>query len=88
MTEEGGDRTLDMKGVIEYVARELVEKPEAVEVKEIKGVKSVIYELTCDPADMGRIIGKDGRIIKSLRTLIKAMAARHGGETVELEVID
>jgi len=79
---------MTMKELIEYVARELVEKGDAVTVKEIKGVKSVIFELACDPGDMGRIIGKDGRIIKSLRTLVKAMAARHGGETVELEVID
>ncbi|MBL4889620.1 MAG: KH domain-containing protein [Candidatus Lindowbacteria bacterium] len=78
-----------MKEVIEYVARELVEKADAVEVKEIKGAKSVIFELTCDPKDMGRVIGKEGRIIKSLRTLVKAIAARQGGDlTVELEVID
>ncbi|RMH59380.1 MAG: KH domain-containing protein [Candidatus Hydrogenedentota bacterium] len=79
---------MNTKELIEYVAKELVEKAEAVEVKEIKGVKSVIYELTCDPSDMGRVIGKDGRIIKALRTLVKAIASRRGGETVELEVID
>lgn len=79
---------MEMKELVEYVAKELVEKPDSVEVREIRGVKSVILELMCEPGDMGRIIGKDGRIIKSLRTLVKAAAARHGNENVELEVID
>lgn len=79
---------MEMKELIEYVCKELVEKGDEVEINEIKGTKSVIFEITCDPSDMGRVIGKDGRIIKSLRTVVKAIAARHGGETVELEVID
>lgn len=80
---------MSIKEIVEYVSRELVEKPDAVVVKEIKGTKSVIFELSCDPGDMGRVIGKEGRIIKSLRTLVKAISARQGSETtVELEVID
>ncbi|OIO32816.1 MAG: RNA-binding protein [Candidatus Hydrogenedentes bacterium CG07_land_8_20_14_0_80_42_17] len=77
-----------MKELIEYCARELVEKPEAVSIKEVKGSKSCIYELSCATEDMGRIIGREGRIIKSLRILIKAIAAKKQGETVELELIE
>lgn len=79
---------MTVRELIEFVAKELVEKTDEVHVKEIKGDRSEIYELECAPADMGRIIGKDGRIIKSLRTLVKAAAARQGGKTVEVEVID
>ncbi|MEK8023718.1 MAG: KH domain-containing protein [Candidatus Hydrogenedentota bacterium] len=77
-----------MRELIEYVARELVEKPSAVKIREIKGAKATIYELSCAPDDMGRIIGKDGRIVKSLRILLKAIAAKNEGQNVELEIID
>jgi len=59
-----------------------------VSIKEVKGSKSCIYELSCATEDMGRIIGREGRIIKSLRILIKAIAAKKQGETVELELIE
>lgn len=78
-----------MRQIVEYIAKELVENPQAVNIREIRGTKSVLYEITTAPEDVGRIIGKDGRIIKSLRTFIKAVAARNdGGDTVEVEVID
>lgn len=77
-----------MRELVEYVTKELVEKPSSVKIREIKGAKSTIFELSCAPEDMGRIIGKDGRIVKSLRILVKAIAAKHEGESVELEVID
>jgi uncharacterized protein len=79
---------MEMKELVEYVAKELVEKPDAVTIREIRGAKSTIFELSCAPEDMGRIIGKEGRIVKSLRTLLKAVAAKRQGESVELEVIE
>lgn len=77
-----------MKEIIEYVVKQLVAAPDAVALRELKGARSTVYELSVDPADMGRIIGKEGRIIKSLRTLVKAIAAKNGNELVELEVIE
>ncbi len=77
-----------MKELIEYVVKQLVATPDAVSLRELKGARATIYELAVDPADMGRIIGKEGRIIKSLRTLVKAAAAKNGNELVELEVIE
>ena len=77
-----------MRELIEYVTKQLVEKPDEIKLREIKGAKSTVFELSCAPGDMGRIIGKDGRIVKSLRTLLKAVAAKHEGYSVELEVLD
>lgn len=78
-----------MKELIEYVVKNLVEKPDAVEVREVKSEQATVYELIVDKGDMGRVIGKEGRIIKSMRTLVKAAAARtNDGGIVELEVIE
>lgn len=79
---------MEMKELVEYVAKELVEKPDEIVIREIKGAKSTIFELSCAPGDMGRLIGKEGRIVKSLRILLKAVAAKTEGETVELEIIE
>lgn len=65
-----------MKELIEVIAKALVDKPEDVKVKEIEGDKSVIYELTVAPEDMGKVIGKQGRIARSIRTVVKSAAAK------------
>ncbi len=65
-----------MKELIEIIAKALVDKPEEVRVKEIEGEKSIIYELTVAPEDMGKVIGKQGRIAKAIRTVVKSAAAK------------
>ncbi len=76
-----------MKEFLEYVARSLVEKPDAVvvEVEEEEGEISLL--LTVDEADMGRVIGRDGRIANAIRSLLRVMGAREGRH-VELEILD
>ncbi|TAH59444.1 MAG: KH domain-containing protein [Gottschalkiaceae bacterium] len=65
-----------MKELIEIIAKALVDKPEEVRVNEIEGEKSIIYELTVAPEDMGKVIGKQGRIAKAIRTVVKSAAAK------------
>lgn len=71
-----------MKKLVEYIARSLVDNPDAVEVTEIEGERSIIIELRVAPDDMGKVIGKQGKIAKSIRTLTKATAAKEGKRVV------
>ena len=65
-----------MQALVEYMARGLVEQPDAVAVTTVGGQSSIIFELRVAPDDMGKIIGKDGRVAKAMRTLLKVTAAR------------
>jgi len=65
-----------LKDLIEVIAKALVDKPEEVKVKEIEGDRSIIIELTVAPEDMGKVIGKQGRIAKAIRTVVKSAAAK------------
>lgn len=65
-----------MKELVEYLAKSLVDNPEAVTVNEVDGEQSLILELKVDPDDMGKVIGKQGRIAKAIRTVVKAAAVK------------
>lgn len=71
-----------MKELVEVLARALVDSPEAVEVKQVEGDRSVIFEVRVDPEDTGKLIGKQGRIVKAIRTVVKAVAAKEGKRAV------
>ncbi len=75
-----------MKELLEYLARSLVDKPEEVEVSQVEGERSVILELRVSPDDMGKVIGKQGRIAQALRTIVKAAAVRDG-KRIMIEII-
>ena len=75
-----------MKELIEYIARSLVDHPDQVKVRQVEGEQSVIFELQVAQDDMGKIIGKEGRIANAIRTLLKVAAAREGKRAV-LEII-
>ena len=75
-----------MKELVEYIAKALVDNPAEVEVTEIPGTTSVIIELRVAPDDMGRVIGRDGRVANAIRTLLKVVAAKQG-KRVTLEII-
>ena len=57
-----------MVELVKYIAQSLVEKPEAVDVREVETEDSIVIELRVDPEDMGKVIGKQGRIAKAIRT--------------------
>ncbi len=71
-----------MKNLVEYIAKSLVDNPDAVQVTEIEGERSIIIELRVAPDDMGKVIGKQGKIAKSIRSLTKATAAKEGKRVV------
>jgi predicted RNA-binding protein YlqC (UPF0109 family) len=75
-----------MKEFLEYVARSLVDKPDAVEVEVEEEADEVSLVLTVDQEDMGRVIGRDGRIANAIRSLLRVMGARDGRH-VELEIV-
>lgn len=65
-----------MKKILETIIANLVENQEEVKIDEIKGTKSIVYEIRVAEGDMGKIIGKQGKIAKAIRTVIKAIAAK------------
>ena len=65
-----------MKELVEYLAKSLVDNPDAVTVNEVDGEQSLILELKVVPDDMGKVIGKQGRIAKAIRTVVKAAAVK------------
>ena len=76
-----------MKELILYIARALVDNPEQVEVKEIAGEKTLIYELRVAQGDLGKVIGKEGRTAKAVRAIITA-AAMKVGKRAQLEILE
>ena len=75
-----------MRELVEYLARALVDHPEQVRVNEVAGEQTVILEVRVAPEDVGKIIGKQGRIVRAIRTVVKAAAARTG-KRVEVEIL-
>jgi predicted RNA-binding protein YlqC (UPF0109 family) len=78
---------VNMKELLEYLAKALVDNPDGVEVTAVEGEKSVILQLRVDPDDVGKVIGKKGRIAQAMRTLVKASANREGRNAI-VEIID
>ena len=75
-----------MKELLKYVAQQLVDEPEQVEVSLLQGERSMILELRVAPKDMGKIIGKQGKIAQALRTLVKAAGLKEG-KRVMVEIL-
>ncbi|MTI67453.1 MAG: KH domain-containing protein [Firmicutes bacterium] len=75
-----------MGELVETIAKALVDNPEEVKVNEVEGTQSVIIELKVAPDDMGKVIGKQGRIAKAIRTVVKAAAIKENKRVV-VEII-
>jgi len=75
-----------MVELVEAIAKSLVDNPDAVEVKEVEGRQTIVIELKVAPDDMGKVIGKQGRIAKALRTVVKA-AATKANKKVVVEIV-
>jgi uncharacterized protein len=76
-----------MKEFVTYVVKNLVDNPDGVQIKEVGGTQTVILELTVDKADIGKIIGKKGKTINAIRTLLMSVASRNGIR-VNLEILE
>jgi len=74
------------KDLVEYVARSLVDDPDAVRVELIRDPDGTVIELHVAEDDMGKVIGRNGSVAKALRTLLKVTAAREG-EAISLEIL-
>ncbi|MBQ4641263.1 MAG: KH domain-containing protein [Oscillospiraceae bacterium] len=76
-----------MKELLLYMAKNLVDEPEAVTVTEVTDEEGKVLELHVAPGDMGKVIGRQGRIAKEIRTIVKTVAQRTG-EKVTVEIVD
>ncbi|MBC7326882.1 KH domain-containing protein [bacterium] len=75
-----------MRELVEKLVQALVDNPEAVQVTEIKGERTIVYEVRVAEEDLGKVIGKEGRIANALRTILKAAATKLG-KKVSLEIL-
>jgi len=76
-----------MKELLLYIAKSLVDDPDAVTVTEVDKDSETVLELRVAESDMGKVIGRQGRIAKEIRTLIKSVATR-SGKKVSVEIVD
>ena len=76
-----------MKEILETIIKNLVSNTEAVSINEVQGEKSIVYEVKVAESDMGKVIGKDGKIARAIRTVVKAVASKDG-KRVTVEFLD
>ena len=76
-----------MEELVRYIASTLVDHPEQVQVKTVDNQESTIIELSVGPDDMGKVIGRQGRIAKEIRTVIRSYAQRTG-QKVSVDIVD
>ena len=77
-----------MRDLVEFLVRALVEDPDAVRVDELEEDGSVLLEVHVAADDLGRVIGRDGRVANAIRTLAKAAATAHGEGRVLVEIVE
>jgi len=82
-----GGELFKMKELLEYIVKNIVSKPDAVKIDEQKTADGVLLNLTVDKEDMGVVIGKEGRIIRAIRSLVRIKAIRDGVR-VDLELLE
>lgn len=75
-----------MKELIEYIVKALVDHPEDVRITEVDGERTVIFELRCNQEDTGKVIGKSGKTVGAIRTLLSTVAAKENKRAM-LEVV-
>ena len=76
-----------MKALVELIAKSLVDKPEEVEVAEIDGERTVVFELRVATGDIGKVIGKQGNTARAIRTILSAAGSKLGKRCV-LEILE
>lgn len=86
MASDGGDDSANFEELLRFLAKQLVDEPGEVQVQHINEDRSLILELKVSPKDMGKVIGKNGKIAQALRTLIKAAGLKEG-KRVMVEIV-
>ncbi|HHX98791.1 MAG TPA: KH domain-containing protein [Kiritimatiellia bacterium] len=76
-----------MKELVEYVVRQLIDHPDELRLTEIEGARTVVYELRCHPEDVGKVIGKNGKTVGALRTLLSSVASKQNRRAM-LEIVE
>ena len=76
-----------MQAFLEQVVKGLVDHPDAVNITEVEQERTTVYELRLDPSDVGRVIGRSGRTVNAIRTLLQAGSAK-AGKFTRLDIID
>jgi predicted RNA-binding protein YlqC (UPF0109 family) len=89
MDERSQDRAAapDIKAWVEAIGRDLVDRSEAVSVSSFEEDGVIVFELTVDPDELGRVIGRQGRTAEAIRTLLEVAGARHGAY-YDFEIVD
>jgi predicted RNA-binding protein YlqC (UPF0109 family) len=82
-----GSGLSDIADLLSFIVKRLVDHPDEVQIRETQGERTTVLEIKVNDADMGKVIGKQGRIIKSLRIVVRA-AALHEGQSVSIELVD
>ena len=77
----------DLKELLTYIAQNLVDTPDDVNVTEREAESETIYELRVNPSDMGKVIGRQGRIAKEIRALMRSVAQRQG-KRISVDIVD
>jgi len=78
---------IEIKGVVEYLVKHIVDKPEEVEVAEKRGEQIIILEIRVNKQDFGKILGKHGKNIQAIRTLVSAVSGKSGKRTI-IEIVE
>ncbi len=78
---------MDPQSLLEYIVKALVDHPDDINIKTIEGEKTAIIELKVHNEDIGKVIGKEGRIAMAMRTLLSAVTSKDG-KRVKLEILD
>jgi hypothetical protein len=76
-----------VKELVEFIVKSLVDNPDKVMLEEVEGEKTTVIELRVDPADLGKVIGKQGRTARSIRTILNAAGIKKGKRIV-LEILE
>ena len=76
-----------MKDLLIYIAQHLVDNPDDVSVTEIENESETVFELRVNPEDMGKVIGRQGRIAKEIRALMRSVAQRQG-KRISVDIVD
>ena len=75
-----------MRELVEFIVKALVDQPDAVQIRAVEGEQTLVLEVKVAPDDVGKVIGKQGRIVNALRTVVKAAAVRTG-KRVTIEIV-